>query len=81
LLTDSAQIIVARKSMPANDLRELIGWLKANPDKALAGTAGVGSPQHILGIFFQKSTNTSFGFALIVAALQRWRIWWPSASI
>jgi len=63
LLTDNAQIIVGRKSMPANDLRELIGWLKANPDKALAGTAGVGSPQHIFGIFFQKSTDTRFGFA------------------
>jgi tripartite-type tricarboxylate transporter receptor subunit TctC len=63
LLTDSAQIIVARKSMPANDLRELIAWLKANPDKALAGIAGVGSPQHIFGIFFQKSTDTRFGFA------------------
>ena len=63
LLTDSAQIIVARKSMPANDLRELIAWLKANPDKALAGTAGVGSPQHIFGIFFQKATDTRFGFS------------------
>ena len=49
--------------MPANDLRELIAWLKANPDKALAGTAGVGSPQHIFGIFFQKATDTRFGFA------------------
>jgi tripartite-type tricarboxylate transporter receptor subunit TctC len=62
LLTDNAQVIVARKSMPASDLSELIAWLKANPDKALAGTAGVGSPQHIFGIFFQKATDTHFGF-------------------
>jgi tripartite-type tricarboxylate transporter receptor subunit TctC len=62
LLTDNAQVIVARKSMRASDLSELIAWLKANPDKALAGTAGVGSPQHIFGIFFQKATDTRFGF-------------------
>jgi tripartite-type tricarboxylate transporter receptor subunit TctC len=81
LLTDNAQIIVARKSMPANDLREFVAWLKANPDKALAGTAGVGSPQHIFGIFFQKSTDTRFGSPTIVAVHRRWRIWWPSVSI
>jgi tripartite-type tricarboxylate transporter receptor subunit TctC len=62
LLTDNAQVIVARKSMRASDLSELIAWLKANADKALAGTAGVGSPQHIFGIFFQKATDTRFGF-------------------
>jgi tripartite-type tricarboxylate transporter receptor subunit TctC len=63
LLTDNAQVIVARKSMPASHLSELIAWLKASPDTALAGTAGVGSPQHIFGIFFQKATDTRFGFA------------------
>ena len=37
-------------------------WLKANPDKASAGTGGVGAPGHISGIFFQKLTGTSFAF-------------------
>jgi tripartite-type tricarboxylate transporter receptor subunit TctC len=36
-------VIVAKKSMPAKDLKELIAWLKANPDKASQGTAGVGN--------------------------------------
>lgn len=63
LLTNNPQIIVARKSLPADDLRGLIAWLKANPDKALAGTAGVGAPQHVFGIFFQQATGTRFGFA------------------
>jgi len=62
LLTDNALIVVARKTMPANDLRGLIAWLKANPDKALAGTGGAGSPQHVFGIFFQKAADTHFGF-------------------
>jgi tripartite-type tricarboxylate transporter receptor subunit TctC len=42
LLADSPQWIVARKTLPAKDLRELIAWLKENPGKATAGTVGVG---------------------------------------
>src|SRR5262245_44577251 len=62
LLASNPQLIVAKKSMLANDLKGLIAWLKGNPDKALAGTAGVGSPQHILGVFFQNATDTRFQF-------------------
>ena len=62
LLANNPQVIVAKKSMPANDLKGLIAWLKANPDKASAGTAGVGSPQHVFGIFFQSATGTRFQF-------------------
>jgi tripartite-type tricarboxylate transporter receptor subunit TctC len=35
--------------------------LKANPDKASAGTNGVGSPQHVSAIYFQSKTGTRFG--------------------
>jgi tripartite-type tricarboxylate transporter receptor subunit TctC len=62
LLSDNSQLIVGKKSMPANDLKGLIAWLKANPDKASAGTAGVGSPQHIFGLQFQNATSTRFQF-------------------
>lgn len=62
LLGQTPQMIVARKSMPANDLKELIAWLKANPDKASQGTAGFGGTSHLAGIFFQKETNTRFQF-------------------
>jgi tripartite-type tricarboxylate transporter receptor subunit TctC len=55
-------LLVTRKDLPANDLKGLIAWLKANPDKATAGTGGVGSPPHISGIFFQKMTGTQFQF-------------------
>jgi tripartite-type tricarboxylate transporter receptor subunit TctC len=40
----------------------LIDWLKANPDKATLGTGGLGSTSQVLGIFFQKRTNTRFQF-------------------
>jgi tripartite-type tricarboxylate transporter receptor subunit TctC len=61
LLADTPQWIVARKTLPPKDLKELIAWLKENPGKATAGTVGVGGPE-ITGIYFQKSTGTSFPF-------------------
>src|SRR5262245_40391392 len=44
LLTNNSQLIVGKKTLPANDLKGLVAWLKAKPDQALAGTAGVGIP-------------------------------------
>jgi tripartite-type tricarboxylate transporter receptor subunit TctC len=55
-------VIVSKNAAPAKNLRELIGWLKANPDKASAGTAGVGDISHIGGILFQNVTGTRFHF-------------------
>src|SRR5882757_4183586 len=40
----------------------LIGYLKANPDKASVGIAGVGATGHLTGISFQKETGTRFQF-------------------
>ena len=62
LLTTHPHVNVAKKIMPADDLKGLIAWLKAYPDKATAGTNGVGSPQHVVAIFFQNKTGTRFGF-------------------
>jgi tripartite-type tricarboxylate transporter receptor subunit TctC len=55
-------LIVGRKSLPADDLNGLIAWLKANPDKASVGIAGVGATGHLTGISFQKETGTKFQF-------------------
>jgi tripartite-type tricarboxylate transporter receptor subunit TctC len=62
LVTTQPSLIVAKKIMPADDLKGLIAWLKANPGKASAGTNGVGSPQHVAAIFFQSNTATRFAF-------------------
>src|SRR6476646_7387332 len=55
-------LIVGKKSLPADDLKGLITWLKANPDKASVGIAGVGATGHLSGISFQKETGTKFQF-------------------
>jgi len=55
-------LIVGRKDLPADDLKGLIAWLQANPDKASVGVAGVGATGHLTGIAFQKETGTKFQF-------------------
>ena len=60
LLSFSQFVLVARKTIPANDLKGLIAWLKANPDKATQGHAGVGGAAHVVGLLLQKETGTRF---------------------
>jgi tripartite-type tricarboxylate transporter receptor subunit TctC len=62
LLASNPQLIISKTAVPANDLKGLIAWLKAAPDKASAGTAGIGSISHVAGVFFQKETGTRFQF-------------------
>jgi tripartite-type tricarboxylate transporter receptor subunit TctC len=61
-VADTPLWVVARKSLPANDLKELIAWLKANPKKASAATVGPGSGSHLCGIYIQNNTGTRFQF-------------------
>jgi tripartite-type tricarboxylate transporter receptor subunit TctC len=53
-------MIAARANLPAQDLRELIAWLKVNP--ATAGIVGFGSASHVSGLYFQQQTGTQFQF-------------------
>jgi tripartite-type tricarboxylate transporter receptor subunit TctC len=62
LLTIAPQWLIGRGNLPANNLSELIAWLKINGDKATFGTIGIGSPSHVFGTYFQKATGTRFQF-------------------
>jgi tripartite-type tricarboxylate transporter receptor subunit TctC len=59
LISDGPQLIVAARSVPAKNIKELIAWLKANPGKAMVGTTGVGGASHLAGILFQNTTGTN----------------------
>jgi tripartite-type tricarboxylate transporter receptor subunit TctC len=63
LVGNGPQLIIGRPKLPAQNLQELIGWLKDNPDKATAGTAGAGSGAHVAAISFLNRTGTSFRMA------------------
>ena len=62
LLANTPQIIIARKDFPSNDVGGLIAWLKANPDKAQAATVGAAGGAQVAGMYFQRVTDTHFGF-------------------
>src|SRR5258708_4239024 len=53
LIATAQLLIVAKKALAANDRRDLIAWLKANPGKASQGTGGPGRLTHIAVISFQ----------------------------
>jgi tripartite-type tricarboxylate transporter receptor subunit TctC len=55
LIANQPFLVVSRKTLPAKDLKELIAWLKANPDKATEGNSGVGTPSHVAGILLQNT--------------------------
>lgn len=61
-LPSNPLLVVTRKNFPAANLKELVAWLKANPGKAAAGTAGAGSASHLAGAFLQNLISTQLQF-------------------
>jgi tripartite-type tricarboxylate transporter receptor subunit TctC len=57
LISSNPYVIVARKGLPANDLKDLVAWLKANSDKATAGICN-GCPQHVFAAFLESTIGT-----------------------
>jgi tripartite-type tricarboxylate transporter receptor subunit TctC len=55
-------VIVGRKSLAANTLKELVDWFKANPDKGTQGYYGVGNISHVGGVYFQKETGARYAY-------------------
>src|SRR5580693_1806912 len=60
LIADTPIWIIAKKSLPADDLKGLIAWLKDQNGKATMGTVGVGGPTDVAGRIFAKETGTAF---------------------
>jgi tripartite-type tricarboxylate transporter receptor subunit TctC len=77
-LVTTPAILFARKAMPAKDLKELITWLKANPNKASAGVTAVGP--RLVAAFFQKGPGRSLLSCRIVGTHPQCRTWQPVRS-
>jgi len=54
MIAVNPQLIIAKKGVPAKDLKELIAWVKANQDKVSVGIGGFGSPSHVAAVYFQN---------------------------
>jgi tripartite-type tricarboxylate transporter receptor subunit TctC len=59
LITDVPMTIVAKKDFPANNLAELVAYVKANPDKVTLANAGVGAASHLCGMLFMQALGTT----------------------
>ena len=62
LIASEPLLIVGKKAMPANDLKELVAWLKANPDKASIGIPAVGGTGHLAGLSFLNEIGAKAQF-------------------
>jgi tripartite-type tricarboxylate transporter receptor subunit TctC len=58
LVTDVPMVIVARPDFPANDLKSLIEYVKANKDKVNYANAGIGAASHLCGMLFMSAIQT-----------------------
>ncbi|HEY7662780.1 MAG TPA: tripartite tricarboxylate transporter substrate-binding protein [Xanthobacteraceae bacterium] len=59
LVSESPRILIARKDLPANNLQELIAYLKANEKTAQFASAGVGSGTHIPCVLFNSAIGVN----------------------
>jgi tripartite-type tricarboxylate transporter receptor subunit TctC len=66
-------IIVAKNSVPANNLQSLVAWIKANPNKVTQAITGAGS--QVTGVLFQRETGASYQFVPYRGDARRCRIW------
>jgi tripartite-type tricarboxylate transporter receptor subunit TctC len=60
LLSINPQVLLARKSFPADDLKGLVAWMKANPGKATL--ANQLAAAQTAGVLLQQLTGTSLLF-------------------
>jgi tripartite-type tricarboxylate transporter receptor subunit TctC len=80
LLSTSPLVLVAKKTMPANDLKGLIAWLKANPDKATLGHGGTGGPGISRASSSKEKRARGFSSCLIGEPFRPSRTWWQIRS-
>jgi tripartite-type tricarboxylate transporter receptor subunit TctC len=62
LISSSTYFMVGKRDLPIDDLKALVAWLKASPDKVTQGTSGAGSPGHIGGILLQSILGVRWTF-------------------
>jgi tripartite-type tricarboxylate transporter receptor subunit TctC len=62
LLPSNPLLISARKDLPAASLKDLIAWMKDNPDKVSTASAGAGSGTYVNAVYFQNAAGVRFQF-------------------
>ena len=57
-VTEQGYALVVHPSIPAKSVKELVQYVKANPDKLNYSSSGIGSPIHMATELFQIATGT-----------------------
>jgi tripartite-type tricarboxylate transporter receptor subunit TctC len=84
-------VVVASKTLPVDNLQELIAYAKAHPSQLNYGSVGVGSSQHLAGEYFGQVTGVKithvpyrniaqYGPDLIAGAVPLGFQWYPNVS-
>lgn len=56
-VADVPMTLLARKDMAADNLRELVAYVRANKDKINLANAGLGAVSHLCGMLFQQAVG------------------------
>lgn len=62
LLPRNPYLIVGKKDLPANNLREFMAYVKANPGKVNMGHPGVGTGPHLLALQLAKAAGGTMNY-------------------
>lgn len=57
LLVKAPLLLVAHPSLPVKNTEEFIAYAKSNPGKVTIGNGGVGTAQHLGGVYFEKTAG------------------------
>ena len=60
LISNNPQLMVAKKDLPADNLKDLVAWMKANPDKI--NFVNQNAAANVTGVMFEKLTQQKVQF-------------------
>ena len=58
LVTEVPMVMIAKKDLPATDLKGLIEYVKAHKDTVTYANAGIGAASHLCGMLFMQAIET-----------------------
>jgi len=57
MVLDVPMTLIARSDFPANNVQELVDYIKAHPGEVSMGNARIGSAAHLCGLMFSRAIN------------------------
>jgi tripartite-type tricarboxylate transporter receptor subunit TctC len=91
LVSSNPWLLAAKSTLSPRDLKEFVGWLKANPGTPLQGLGGYGAPDHVASVLLQSKLGIRWQFVPyrgsaplmqdLVAGQVDWAIPVPDTSI